>query len=228
MTRAMHIGVSGLMLLTVAGCVSQVRYDRVIEQLNTIRKDLAVAKAEELALTQEATRLDSLKLDARADVVAASADLDRAKEAADAERQTAEGQFATLQRAISQLSAHLLTVKDKLAEAKADTVALNEVVVAYQRKLRAEVETTALEKAPARAVEQAPVGPVLLEPLQAAPKSDVVSAEALQPVQPVPDRQAPQRAEPAEPPDGGLLSFILGWLISFWESLVSLWRVIFP
>lgn len=209
MTRLMHMGVIGLVLLAVAGCVSQARYDRVVEQLHAIRNELNVAKAEELALFREVEQLKALVQKAKRDLLTASDELQQVREAAEAERDRAEGRFVTLQHAVGQLNTQQLTLRNKLAEAKNDTVALNEVVAAYQQKLRTEFEERVL--APPVASEPEPADVSLLAPPEAEALREATIAEP------------PQEAAPA-PPERGLLAAILDWLISLWRSIVAFTR----
>jgi cell division protein FtsB len=211
----MHIWVIGFLLLSVAGCVSQVRYDRVVEQLNAIRKELNVAKAEELALIREVETLKSINQKAKSDVLAASDDLQRAGVEAEAERHRAEGQFVTPERAVGQLNAQLLTLRDKLADAKNDTIALKELVALYQRKMRAEVEAGEPAPPPAVISEPEPAGVSLMAP----PETETPPSAA--------SVQVPQKKEAAAPPEEGLLSTILNWLLSLWHWIVGFVRGLF-
>lgn len=216
MTRAMHVWVIGFLLLSAAGCVSQARYDRVVEQLNAIRNELNVAKAEELALTREAEALKSLHQRAKRDVLTASDDLQRASEEAEAERHRADGQFVTLQRALGQLNVQLITLSDKLAEAKSDTTALKELVAVYQRKVRAEFE----------ADEPTPASPEVTGP-EAAGVSLMAPALVEIPVETT-RAEPPQPAPAAASEDEGLFAPLLDWLASLWYSIMAFLRGLFP
>ena len=159
MRRAVRVWVIGLTVVTAVGCVTQGQYDAVVEQLHTIQRDLNIAKTEELALTQEAKRLESLKREAQTDAIAASVVLQRAKDETEAQRRTAEERLATLQHTVSQLVAEQLTLRDKLADAKGDTVALKDVVAVYRKKIRTEFETGAPAQPPQVALAPAPASP---------------------------------------------------------------------
>jgi hypothetical protein len=208
----MQVGVIGLILLAVTGCVSQAQYDRIIEQLHAIRNELNVARAEDLALTREVEELKSRIQKAKRDLLAASDELQRVREEAEAERYGAEGQFVTLQRAVGQLNAQLLTLRDKLAEAKNDTVALNEVVAAYQRKWRAEFEERVLAPPVASDPELADVR------LLAPPELETVREATID--------HPPQEAAPTSP-ERGLLAAVLEWLVSLWRAIVAFVRGLF-
>lgn len=224
MTRAVRVWAIGFTIVTAAGCVAQGKYDRAAEQLDTIRKDLNVAKAEELAFTQGAQKLESLKRAAQNDAMAASAALQRAKDEAEAQRRTAEERLAGLQRSVSQLAAEQHMLRDRLADAKEDTVALKNAVAVSRKKMRTEVQAGAPVPSSRVVPAPAPAGPSLADPPQAGSPPASTSAEPPQPVRPLPYKALPQKAQPAEPQEESLLSAITEWLISLWRSVVSFWR----
>jgi hypothetical protein len=209
MMKTMQVWAVGLMFLSAAGCVSQMRYDRAVQQLTALRKELNIANAEELALTREMEALQSRNREARSEMLAASDDLQRAMEGADTEHREDEGRFITLQRVIGQLNAQLLTLKDKLGEAKNDTVALKELVAAYQRKAREEFEAAALQPEPE------PTGVRLLAPPIVETPLEITPAQ-------------PQKEQEPAPPEPGLFSIILDWLLSVWNAIVAFFRSFFP
>jgi len=210
MARMTHSLVIGALLLTAVGCVSQTRYERLVEQLNAIRIELNVAKAEELALTKEMEALKSRNQEAKLDVLAASDNLQRAREEAEIERHRADGQFVTIQRALGQLNAQLFALRDKLAEAKNDTTALKELAAVYQRKLRAELEAPEPVVSPSEVVEVVPAGISINEPpLVEMPTETTV-------VQP-----PEQQEQVPEPQDEGLLFTLMDWFVSLWHSITN-------
>jgi len=215
MNRAARVWVIGLTIGTAAGCVTQGQYDAAVEQQHAIRRDLNIAKAEELALTQQAKMLESLRREAQTDAMGASGALQRAKNQAETQQHTAEERLATLQRMVSQLVTQQLTLRDKLEDAKGDTVALKEVVAAYRMKLSTEFETPAPDESPEAASSPALDSPSLTASAEAGSLPDATSAEP------------PRKTQPAEPPEESVLSAIMKWLMSLWRSLVSLWREIF-
>lgn len=227
MRRAARVGVIGFIIVTAAGCVTQAKYDRAVEQRNTIQKDLNVAKAEELALMQEAKMRESLKSEAHTDATAAADATQRAKDEAEAQRRTAEERFATLQRAVSQLLVEQRTLGQDLEDAKEDTVALKGVVAAYRKKMRTESQTGEPAQSVPVALAPVPADPGFAALPQAGSTPDATSAEPPQPVRPLPYKALPQKDQPAEPSEESLLSAVIKWLISLWQSAVSLWHWIF-
>lgn len=212
MTKAMQVWVIGLILLSAAGCVSQMRYDRAVQQLGALQKELNIANAEEIALAREIESLQSRNKEARGEVLTASDDLQRAKEGAEDERRDDEGRFVTLQRVIGQLNAQVLALRDKLADAKNDTIALKELVAVYQKKVREEFETAALQPP---VPEPEPTGVRLLAPAIIETPLEIIPAQ-------------PQKEETAAPPEQGLFSIILDWLLSVWNAIVAFIRSFFP
>ena len=210
MVRLTHSLVIGVLLLTTVGCVSQARYERLIEQLNAIRIELNVAKAEELALTKEMEALKSRNQEAKLDVLAASDNLQRARDEAEVERHRADGQFVTIQRAIGQLNVQLFALRDKLAEAKNDTTALKELAAVYQRKLRAEFETPEPVMPPSEVAEAVPAGISINEP----PLIEM-------PIETTVVQQPEQQEQVPEPQDEGLLFTLMDWFVSLWHSITT-------
>jgi hypothetical protein len=225
MRSVVSVWVMGFTIMIVAGCVSPSRYAIILQQLETAQKELHDVKAEALALSQEVTRLDELKQEARADMLATTNALQDAQEEAKAERRTAEGNFVTLHKAINQLSAQLLTLRDELAEAKADTVALKEMAATYQMKLHAEPGADESIPLPEDALPPEQANPELTAPPQAEPPPAVASAQPPPPARSLFDDQPPP--PPAESPDDSLFSFIFEWLNSLWQALGSFWHKIF-
>ena len=212
MTKAMQVWMIGLIFLSAAGCVSQMRYDRAVQQLTALQKELNIANAEEIALTREIEALQSRNREAKGEMLAASDDLQRARESADNEHREDEGRFITFQRVISQLNAQLLTLKDKLAEARNDTIALKELVAAYQRKTREEFEAAALQSA---VPEPEPTDLRLMAPAIVEPPLEATPAP-------------PQKEQPPAPQEQGLFAIILDWLLSVWNAILAFIRSFFP
>jgi hypothetical protein len=221
MRREALAWIIGLTIVTAGGCVTKGKYDAVVDELNTIRKDLHIAQVDELVLTQQATSLELVNRKVQTDAEAASAALQQAKAEAESERRAAEGRLATLQRTLSQFVGQLRTLRQKLEDAKEDTVALKEVIAVYKEKRGPLSETGATAVASQVAPTPEPASPTLAAPPQTEPAPAATVAQPTLPVSLLPDKPPPQNAQPAEPPEKSLLSAIMEWLISLWRSIFS-------
>ena len=148
-------------------------------------------------------------------MLAASDDLQRAREEAESDSREDEGQFVMLQRVLGQLNTQLLSLRDKLAEAKNDTIALKELVAVYQKKVREEFEASQPAPPPPDTFEPAASGVRLLAP-------PIIET----PVETTP--APPQQEQPPAPSEQGLFSMILDWLLSVWNAIVAFFRSFFP
>jgi len=221
MRREALVWIIGLTIVTAGGCVTKGKYDAVVAELNTIRKDLRIAQVDALVLTEEAKSLESVIKEAQTHVEAASAALQHAKAEAESQRRTEEGRFGTLQRILSQLVAQQHTLRQKLEDAKDDTVALKEVTAVYKKKMGSLSETGATAVAPQVAPAPELASPTLAAPPQTEPALVATVAQPTPPVSPLPDKQPPQRTQAAEPAGESLFSAIIAWLISLWLSIFS-------
>lgn len=221
MRREAFVWIIGLTIVTAGGCVTKGKYDAVVDELNTTRKDLRIAQVNEMVLTQEAKNLDSVNRKAQTAAEAASAAIQQAKVEALSERRAAEGRLATLLRTLNQLVAQQHTLRLKLEDAKEDTVALKEVIAVYKKKRGPLSETSVTAVAPQIVPMPESASPTLAAPPQTEPAPAATVAQPTLPVSPLPDKQPPQKAQSAEPPEESLLSAIMEWLISLWRSIFS-------
>ncbi len=227
MRRSARLCMVGLAIVIATGCVSQRRYEAVAERLAALRKDLNIAKAEELAFAQEVAALSSSKQEGHTDAMATEVAVQWAKEEAKAERRTAEAQLITLQRAVSHLNTQLLTLRDKLGEAKSDTVALSEVVATYRSRVQQEQMTDSSFLPPNATAEPAPEDISLAASLASGSMPDESRPQPLEPLRMPLEEESSQDAFPSPPSGNGLFPSFTDWLASLWQSFISLWQWIF-
>jgi hypothetical protein len=215
------IGVTSLTmfaLIVTVGCVMQSTYDTAVQETVTTRTELARALEEQKTLTRQVTDMELQNAEAVREAEAAVAVLRQAKDEADHERQQIEQQFTRLRQKLAQATKQQHSLKYELTVAKENGAALQEMIDAYEQKLR---NGSPIASAAEPSVHK-PFDPSTIPVPQDLPPAPAAAAPAPMPAPTPAAAPVPTPANAARPsPDDGWFSSIKNWLVSVWQSVFS-------
>jgi hypothetical protein len=225
--RPATISILCLFAAGMSGCVWKSTYDNAVADMAGAKAELESAKNEQQRLAQQVRTLEPITQDSTREAETAAADLQRAKDEAEAERRAGEERLARLTRTMNQLTAQQSNLRDALQRAKGERPALQALVDKYKSKLEeTEGFRTPTFPPPLSQIPEpgsAPTPPPAQIPtptsLSPAPMAPPPPAPAATPAPSPMPQPAPKR--PAEPADEGFFSALKGWLVSLWRSVFS-------
>jgi multidrug efflux pump subunit AcrA (membrane-fusion protein) len=205
-------------LIVTSGCVMQSTYDAAVQDTLTTRTELARALEEQTTLTRQVRDMEMQNADAVRQAEASVAALRQAQDEADRERQQIEQQRARLRQKVAQATKQQHALKYELTVAKENGAALQEMIDAYERKIR---DDGPIPPAAEPAVHK-PFDPSTIPVPQDLPPAPAASAP-----QPLPP-PTPAAAPAANPAKASRPSADEGWFTSIKNWLVSVWQSVFP
>jgi DNA uptake protein ComE-like DNA-binding protein len=122
--------------VSMAGCVSNGKYQDALAETETAKTDLATTRAQKSALEQQVKTLKELNLKFGNEAQAARDELDRIQHGRDTERGAIEARTKELEDRVRQLAAQSRAVRAEYEEAKPHNETLKSLVARYQKELK--------------------------------------------------------------------------------------------
>jgi len=150
-------GVALIGALSVAGCVSERKYQEALTETETAKTELATTRAQKSALEQQVKTLKDLNVKFVNEAQAAHDELERIQYGRDKERGSAEGRTKELEDRIKQLAAQNRTLRQEYEDTKRHNETLKSLVARYQKELKDQFRSAGGSLAPPTTPVPAPV-----------------------------------------------------------------------
>ncbi|HKE61482.1 MAG TPA: hypothetical protein VKB33_03370 [Nitrospira sp.] len=150
-------GVALIGALSVAGCVSERKYQEALTETETAKTELATTRAQKSALEQQVKTLKDLNVKFVNEAQAAHDELERIQYGRDKERGSAEGRTKELEDRIKQLAAQNRTLRQEYEDTKRHNETLKSLVARYQKELKDQSRSAGGSLAPPTTPVPAPV-----------------------------------------------------------------------
>lgn len=150
-------GVALIGALSVAGCVSDRKYQEALTETETAKTELATTRAQKSALEQQVKTLKDLNVKFVNEAQAAHDELERIQYGRDKERGSAEGRTKELEDRIKQLAAQNRTLRQEYEDTKRHNETLKSLVARYQKELKDQSRSAGGSLAPPTTPVPAPV-----------------------------------------------------------------------
>ena len=169
-------GVALIGALSVAGCVSERKYQEALTETETAKTELATTRAQKSALEQQVKTLKDLNVKFVNEAQAAHDELERIQYGRDKERGSAEGRTKELEDRIKQLAAQNRTLRQEYEDTKRHNETLKSLVARYQKELKDQSRSPGGSLAPSTTPVPAPVpAPSAQAPAPSMPRPPVGS-----------------------------------------------------
>ena len=169
-------GVALIVALSVAGCVSERKYQEALTETETAKTELATTRAQKSALEQQVKTLKDLNVKFVNEAQAAHDELERIQYGRDKERGSAEGRTKELEDRIKQLAAQNRSLRQEYEDTKRHNETLKSLVARYQKELKDQSRSAGGSLAPPPTPVPAPVpAPLTQPPAASAPRPPVGS-----------------------------------------------------
>ena len=169
-------GVALIGALSVAGCVSDRKYQEALTETETAKTELATTRAQKSALEQQVKTLKDLNVKFVNEAQAAHDELERIQYGRDKERGSAEGRTKELEDRIKQLAAQNRTLRQEYEDTKRHNETLKSLVARYQKELKDQSRSAGGSLAPPTTPVPAPVpAPSAQAPAPSMPRPPVGS-----------------------------------------------------
>jgi len=122
--------------LTMAGCVSDRKYQEALAETESAKTELATTRAQKSALEQQVKTLKDLNVKFGNEAQAARDELDRIQYGRDKERGSAEGRTKELEERVKQLAAQNRSLRLEYEDTKRHNETLKSLVARYQKELK--------------------------------------------------------------------------------------------
>ena len=122
--------------LTMAGCVSDRKYQEALAETESAKTELATTRAQKSALEQQVKTLKDLNVKFGNEAQAARDELDRIQYGRDKERGSAEGRTKELEERVKQLAAQNRSLRQEYEDTKRHNETLKSLVARYQKELK--------------------------------------------------------------------------------------------
>lgn len=122
--------------ISLAGCVSDKKYQEALTDTETAKTELATTRAQKSALEQQVKTLKDLNVKFGNEAQAARDELERIQYGRDKERGSVEGRTKELEDRVKQLAAQNRAVRQEYEEAKRHNETLKSLVARYQKELK--------------------------------------------------------------------------------------------
>src|SRR5262249_58839106 len=129
-------GVALIGALSVAGCVSERKYQEALTETETAKTELATTRAQKSALEQQVKTLKDLNVKFVNEAQAAHDELERIQYGRDKERGSAEGRTKELEDRIKQLAAQNRTLRQEDEDTKRHKETLKSIGAPYQKEVK--------------------------------------------------------------------------------------------
>jgi DNA uptake protein ComE-like DNA-binding protein len=122
--------------MTMAGCVSDRKYQEALAETEAAKTELATTRAQKSALEQQVKTLKDLNVKFGNEAQAARDELDRIQYGRDKERGSAETRTKELEERVKQLAAQNRSLRQEYEDTKRHNETLKSLVARYQKELK--------------------------------------------------------------------------------------------
>ncbi|HSL02651.1 MAG TPA: hypothetical protein VK901_03815 [Nitrospiraceae bacterium] len=122
--------------VSMVGCVSQKKYEEAMVDADSVKSDLALARAQKNALEQQVKTLKDLNVKFGNEAQLAHDELERIQHSRDKERGGAEGRTKELEAQVRQVSAQNRALRHEYEDVKRHNDTLKSLVARYQKELK--------------------------------------------------------------------------------------------
>ena len=122
--------------MTLAGCVSDRKYQEALAETESAKTELATTRAQKSALEQQVKTLKDLNVKFGNEAQAARDELERIQYGRDKERGSAESRTKELEERVKQLAAQNRSLRQEYEDTKRHNETLKSLVARYQKELK--------------------------------------------------------------------------------------------
>ena len=122
--------------LTMAGCVSDRKYQEALAETESAKTELATTRAQKSALEQQVKTLKDLNVKFGNEAQAARDELERIQYGRDKERGSAESRTKELEERVKQLASQNRSLRQEYEDTKRHNETLKSLVARYQKELK--------------------------------------------------------------------------------------------
>jgi len=122
--------------VSMVGCVSQKKYEEAMNDADSVKSELALARAQKNALEQQVKTLKDLNVKFGNEAQAARDELERIQHGRDKERGTVEGRTQELEAQTKRLAAQNRALVHEYEDLKRHNETLKSLVARYQKELK--------------------------------------------------------------------------------------------
>jgi len=122
--------------VSMVGCVSQKKYEEAMVDADSVKSELALARAQKNALEQQVKTLKDLNVKFGNDAQVAQDELERIQHGRDKERGTVEGRTKELEAYVRRLSLQNRALRQEYEDVKRHNETLKSLVARYQKELK--------------------------------------------------------------------------------------------
>ena len=161
--------------ITMAGCVSDRKYQEALAETEASKTELATTRAQKSALEQQVKTLKDLNVKFGNEAQAARDELERIQYGRDKERGSAEGRTKELEDRVKQLATQNRSLRQEYEDTKRHNDTLKSLVARYQKELKDQSRSAGGTLAPTMPPAPAPPG-AMAPPPSASKPSDGMAA----------------------------------------------------
>ncbi|RPH77784.1 MAG: hypothetical protein EHM80_11790 [Nitrospiraceae bacterium] len=122
--------------VSMVGCVSQSKYEEAMVDVDSAKSELALARAQKIALEQQIKTLKDLNMKFGSEAQLARDELERVQHGRDKERGGVEDRAKELEAHVRQLSAQNRALRHQFEDVKRHNDTLKSLVARYQKELK--------------------------------------------------------------------------------------------
>jgi DNA uptake protein ComE-like DNA-binding protein len=122
--------------MTMAGCVSDRKYQEALAETESAKTELATTRAQKSALEQQVKTLKDLNVKFGNEAQAARDELERIQYGRDKERGSSEARTKELEERVKQLAAQNRSLRQEFEDTKRHNETLKSLVARYQKELK--------------------------------------------------------------------------------------------
>jgi DNA uptake protein ComE-like DNA-binding protein len=122
--------------VSMVGCVSQKKYEEAMLEADSVKSELALARAQKIALEQQVKTLKELNVKFGNEAQVAHDELERIQHGRDKERGSVEGRTKELEDRVRQLSFQNRAMRHEYEDVKRHNETLKSLVARYQKELK--------------------------------------------------------------------------------------------
>ncbi len=122
--------------VSMVGCVTQKKYEEAMLEADSVKSELALARAQKIALEQQVKTLKDLNVKFGNEAQVARDELERIQHGRDKERGSIEGRTKELEDRVRQLSFQNRAMRHEYEDVKRHNETLKSLVARYQKELK--------------------------------------------------------------------------------------------
>ena len=134
--------------VSMVGCVSQKKYEEAMLESDSVKSELALARAQKIALEQQVKTLKDLNVKFGNEAQVARDELERIQHGRDKERGSIEGRTKELEDRVRQLSFQNRAIRHEYEDVKRHNETLKSLVARYQKELKDQSRSATVVPAP--------------------------------------------------------------------------------